>query len=277
MSNTRRPRNPQLGNQQRATSTAVVVGVVVAVCIAAIVVIGLVINRGGDDANTASGGAATPSASVSESTPTTPDTSNSSAPPSNLDCTTAPEPPAKPQQFHAAPDKGLAKDTTWTATVKTNCGDITLELDGAQAPQTVSSFIYLAQKGYYDDSPCHRLTTSGIYVLQCGDPTGGGSGGPGYTYGIENAPADGDYPTGSLAMARTSDPNSNGSQFFIVYQNTQLPTDGGGYSIFGKVTGGLDLLRTIAAAGVAKDDPEGDGDGAPAQPVSILSISVQER
>ena len=83
----------------------------------------------------------------------------------------------------------------------------------------MASFVALAKSGYWADSPCHRLTTSGIYVLQCGDPTGTGTG-PGYAFGVENAPKDGAYPAGTLAMARTSDPNSNGGQFFIVYKDT---------------------------------------------------------
>ena len=99
-----------------------------------------------------------------------------------------------------------------------------MELDGAKAPQTVASFLGLARSGYWNDSPCHRLVTSGIYVLQCGDPTGTGSGGPGYGFGVENAPKDGQYPAGTLAMARTSDPNSNGGQFFIVYKQTSCRT-----------------------------------------------------
>jgi peptidyl-prolyl cis-trans isomerase B (cyclophilin B) len=272
MSNTRRPRNPQLSSSQRSTSTAVIVGVVVAVCIAAIVVIGLVINNDDGDSSATPGAASSQMTSDASPTPSDP---SSSGPSGALDCDAPPAVPTKPQQFDSPPQESLADDSTWTATVKTNCGDITLELFGDKAPQTVSSFLYLAQQGYFDDSPCHRLTTSGIYVLQCGDPTGSGTGGPGYTYGIENAPASGNYPTGTLAMARASDPDSNGSQFFMVYEDTQLPTTGGGYSIFGKVTGGLDILQAIADQGVAKDDPEGDGDGAPAQPVSILGISVK--
>ena len=98
-----------------------------------------------------------------------------------------------------------------------------MELDGTKAPQTVASFLGLARSGYWNDSPCHRLVTSGIFVLQCGDPTGTGSGGPGYGFGVENAPKDDQFPAGTLAMARTSDPNSNGGQFFIVYKQTELP------------------------------------------------------
>lgn len=158
------------------------------------------------------------------------------------------------------------------ATIRTTCGDVVVELAAAQAPQTVASFTFLAEQGWWEDSPCHRLTTSGIFVLQCGDPTGTGRGNPGYGYGIENAPADGTYPAGTLAMARTQDPQSNGGQFFVVWEDSQLPTQGGGYSIFGRVTEGLDVVRAIAAQGVEG----GAADGAPAQPVSILEVEVDE-
>lgn len=191
-----------------------------------------------------------------------------------LDCE---EPPALPQDVPTwsqdelpAPMSG--DQETVTATLQTTCGDIELELLAAAAPQTVGSFAFLAQEGYWEDSPCHRLTTQGIYVLQCGDPTGSGSGGPGYGFGIENAPADGFYPPGTLAMARTQDPDSNGGQFFIVYDDTQLPVQGGGYSIFGRVTEGLDVVEAIAAEGGQGGAP----DGAPAQPISILSVSVDD-
>src|SRR6478735_7423865 len=143
-----------------------------------------------------------------------------------------------------------------------------------KTPQTVASFLNLAKAGYWAPSPCHRITSEGIFVLQCGDPTGTGSGGPGYTFGIENAPKDGTYPTGSLAMARTQDPNSNGGQFFITYKETKLPTDGGGYTIFGKVTKGLDIVAKIAAN---KALPPSPADGTPVSPISILSVSVTEK
>lgn len=186
------------------------------------------------------------------------------------------KPPALPTPVTGLtlPDKAAAAGKTFVATLTTNCGDVTVELDGAKAPQTVASFLQLAKK-YWNDSPCHRLTTAGIFVLQCGDPTGTGSGAPGYGFGIENAPASGDYPAGTLAMARTTDPNSNGGQFFIVYQDTQLPVAGGGYSMFGKVTGGMPIIKAIAAGGT--DNSNAPGDGHPTHPISILKISVTEK
>lgn len=186
-------------------------------------------------------------------------------------CTTPPPLQAKPKTFPTAPDKATAAGKTWIATVKTTCGTITLALYGAKAPQTVASFSYLARQGYWAPSPCHRLTSDSIHVLQCGDPTGTGQGDPGYAFGIENAPADGKYPAGSLAMARTQDPDSNGGQFFIAYQDTTLPTEGGGYSLFGKVTGGLDIIQRIAAAKALDPSP---ADGTPASPISILDVKV---
>jgi peptidyl-prolyl cis-trans isomerase B (cyclophilin B) len=184
-------------------------------------------------------------------------------------------PPATPAAVKTTglPDKATAAGKTFVATMTTNCGDITLELDGSKAPQTVASFVALAKANYWKDSPCHRVTTEGIFVLQCGDPMGGTGSGPGYSFGLENAPADGSYPKGAIAMARTSDPNSNADQFFIVYKNTTLPTDGGGYSIFGTVTGGMDIVEKIAAAGASG----GSGDGAPSAPISILKVAVTEK
>ena len=184
-------------------------------------------------------------------------------------------PPAVPGARTATlPPKATAAGKTYVATVTTSCGDITMELDGARAPQTVASFLGLARAGYWDDSPCHRLVTSGIYVLQCGDPTGTGSGGPGYGFGVENAPKDGQFPAGTLAMARTSDPSSNGGQFFIVYKQTTLQ-DPTGYSIFGRVTGGMDIVGKIAAAGAKPADQ--NRNTAPNQPISILKVAVTEK
>jgi peptidyl-prolyl cis-trans isomerase B (cyclophilin B) len=201
-------------------------------------------------------------------------TTATEAAPTDGTCNEPPALPEQPQQFDEVPPKSLAENTTWTATVHTNCGDIVMELDGEKAPQTVSSFITLAREGYWDDSPCHRLTTAevdGLSVLQCGDPTGTGSGNPGYGYGVENAPKDGQYPRGTLAMARTQDPESNGGQFFIVYDQTELP-DPTGYSIFGQVTEGMDIVDRVAEQGVGGTL----GPAAPKQPISILSVDVEK-
>ncbi|WP_347354940.1 peptidylprolyl isomerase [Intrasporangium sp.] len=187
------------------------------------------------------------------------------------------QPPAlqqTPKSFATVPDKKTAAGRTFLATVTTTCGDLTLELDGTKAPQAVASFVFLAKQGYWAPSPCHRVTSAGIFVLQCGDPTGTGSGGPGYGFGVENAPKDGVYPAGTLAMARTSDPKSNGGQFFIAYEKTKLPTSGGGYTIFGRVTGGLDIVKKIASH---KALPPNPNDGTPVSPISILSVKVTEK
>jgi peptidyl-prolyl cis-trans isomerase B (cyclophilin B) len=188
-------------------------------------------------------------------------------------CVPAPKVPTA-KRSGTLPDKKTAAGKTFIATVSTNCGDVTMELDGAKAPQTVASFLSLARSGYWDDSPCHRLTTSGIFVLQCGDPTGTGGGTPGYGYGVENAPPDFTFPKGSLAMARTSDPKSNGGQFFIVYKETTL-NDPTGYSIFGKITSGMDIVDRVAAAGATAADA--NQNTAPLQPISILAVNVTEK
>lgn len=155
-----------------------------------------------------------------------------------------------------------------TLTLKTNCGDVVIALD-PKAPQTVSSMAFLASKGFFDSTQCHRLTTAGIYVLQCGDPAGDGTGGPGYAVMDENLPAEGtnNYPAGTVAMANAG-ADTGGSQFFIVYGDTTLPA---GYSIWGKVTSGLDIVKEVAAQGTA----DGGEDGSPLQPVFIESATVQ--
>lgn len=160
-----------------------------------------------------------------------------------------------------------------TVTFDTTCGPVVAALDGDAAPQAVGSLVALAGEGYFDSTPCHRLTTAGIFVLQCGDPTGTGTGGPGYNFGpVENAPADDLYPAGTLAMARVgNDGASMGSQFFIVYDDSTIPSDAaGGYTVMGSVTSGLDIVQRVAGAGNA---PGGE---APAQSIGIRSVTVQE-
>jgi peptidyl-prolyl cis-trans isomerase B (cyclophilin B) len=166
------------------------------------------------------------------------------------------------------PTKPAYRAARYLATVKTNRGTIVLGLLNHKATCTVNSFIYLAAKKYFANTPCHRLTTSGIYVLQCGDPTGTGSGGPGYKFADENL-AGARYSQGTVAMAN-SGPGTNGSQFFLVYRNsTTLPAS---YTPFGKIVSGLGIIQNVAKAG--SDNANGTGDGHPKKRVTIESITI---
>ena len=150
------------------------------------------------------------------------------------------------------PAASLAQGRSWTGTLTTNRGTIGVQLDGAAAPQAVANFVTLAQQGFFDKTKCHRLVTSPMSILQCGDPTASGLGGPGYTWGpLENAPANNVYKAGDIAMARAqNDGSSMGSQFFLVIADSTIPSDqAGGYTVFGHVTSGMDVLTAIADAG----------------------------
>lgn len=150
-------------------------------------------------------------------------------------------------------------------TISTSAGEIGATLDAAAAPCTVNSFLSLADQGYYDDTPCHRLTTAGIYVLQCGDPSGSGAGGPGYSFPDELS-GDEKYGGGTLAMANAG-PDTNGSQFFMVYKDTQLPPS---YTVFGSIDDdGLKVLDAVASKGTANGAP----DGPPKEEVQIESVT----
>ncbi len=153
--------------------------------------------------------------------------------------------------------------------METSQGDIALTLDGAAAPCTVNSFTSLAEQSYFDDTTCHRLTGGGgLSVLQCGDPSGTGAGGPGYSFADELTGAE-TYPAGTLAMANAG-PNTNGSQFFMVYEDSQLPP---AYTVFGTIdAAGLKVLQDVAADGT--NEQNGPGDGAPNTPVDISSVTV---
>lgn len=162
-----------------------------------------------------------------------------------------------------------------TFTISTNCGQIVIKTVGKKAPETITNLAFIANSKFYDNSFCHRLTTEGLYVLQCGDPSATGSGGPGFQYKDENKPSQdipGNYPKGSVAMANAG-AGTNGSQFFLVYKDTQLPPN---YTIWGKITKGLDIVEAIAAKKAYK--PQSDGknyyapDGYPIQPVQIYKV-----
>jgi peptidyl-prolyl cis-trans isomerase B (cyclophilin B) len=161
-------------------------------------------------------------------------------------------------------------NATYQATINTNRGAIVIDLLNSKATCTVNSFVSLADQGYFANTPCHRLTTaSGLYVLQCGDPTGTGSGGPGYKFADENLTG-ATYNAGTVAMAN-SGANTNGSQFFLVYKNSQLPAS---YTPFGTIASGLNIIQNIANVG--SNNANGAGDGAPKEKVEIDSVTIRK-
>ncbi len=166
------------------------------------------------------------------------------------------------------PTEGVEKEAVFDVTLTTNRGPIVFETLTSKAPCTVQNLRHLAHLAYFDDTPCHRLTTQGISVLQCGSPDGSPSGGPGYSFADENLEG-ATYPRGTVAMAN-SGPATNGSQFFLVYEDSALPPN---YTPFGKITQGLDVLEEVAAAG--SDESSGAGDGKPKLPVQITTLRVK--
>ena len=156
-------------------------------------------------------------------------------------------------------------------TIHTSVGDLQLTLDADKAPCTVNSFLSLAKQGYFDNTHCHRMADSGGFqFLQCGDPTGTGSGTPGYSFDDELT-GDETYPAGTVAMANLGQPNTNGSQFFLVYGDTSLNPD---YTVFGTMDDAtVKTLKKVAAAGIANPSPE-DGTGEPKDKVKFLSVTI---
>lgn len=182
--------------------------------------------------------------------------------------TTPQEPTPEAAPAVELPNAGITESNKATISFTTNQGEIVIETTPSLAPLTVNAMAALAQKNYFDNTICHRLTTEGIFVLQCGDPTGTGTGGPGFNIPDENLPqpTENNYPAGTVAMANAG-PGTSGSQFFLVYQDTSLGPD---YTIWGSITSGLDILQTIASAGVV----DGGADGAPLTGVTIESTKV---
>ena len=168
----------------------------------------------------------------------------------------------------------------FTATLRTSQGDIVIKLRDAQAPCTVNSFVHLAEANFWDGTQCHRISTDGgLYMLQCGDPTAkasqtitcdgtAGGGGPGYQFADENLTG-ASYPAGTVAMANAG-PGTNGSQFFLVFQDTQLPPS---YTPFGTITSGLDVLAKVAKAGTTCTYA-GAGGGVPKDKVAISAVTI---
>ncbi|GAA1141322.1 peptidylprolyl isomerase [Nocardioides aquiterrae] len=165
------------------------------------------------------------------------------------------------------PSAKAPAEGTVDVTLKTSAGDIPITMDQASTPCAVNSFVSLAKQGYFDKTPCHRLTTQGIFVLQCGDPTGSGMGGPGYSFPDE-LQGDETYPAGTVAMANAG-PDTNGSQFFLVYADTTL--NPAAYDVIGQMDqAGIDVVKQVAAKGTQDGGP----DGAPKETVTIESVTT---
>ena len=176
-------------------------------------------------------------------------------------------------------------DEPATVIIGTSAGDIRVALEPEQAPCAVNSLVSLADQGYFDGTRCHRLTTQGAFVLQCGDPSGTGRGGPGYSFADElvandprlqpcGADSGQDYCTynvGTVAMANAG-PDTNGSQFFLVYGNSKFPPS---YTVLGHMdAAGVKVVKDVAAKGIDPATATGPGDGAPAEPVTITAIKA---
>jgi peptidyl-prolyl cis-trans isomerase B (cyclophilin B) len=249
---------------------------------AVVIVAGLVIffaTRDGDDAMADS---AAPPSSAPEADQIQIPTERAPMPqrpeplPNPVDCEypASSEPAAK--EATPPPTSDISSEGTVDVTIKTTAGDIPLTLNRSLAPCTVNSFVSLAKQGYYNDTECHRLGTEGLQMLQCGDPAGDGTGGPGYTFDDETFP-ELTYGRGVLAMANAGkDPQTqkgtNGSQFFMVYGDAQLPPD---YTVFGSISDeGLQVLDKVAREGIGEPSASGDGTGRPNTQVRFTDVVV---
>jgi peptidyl-prolyl cis-trans isomerase B (cyclophilin B) len=172
---------------------------------------------------------------------------------------------------------------TQTMTLDTNLGPITAKIDRAAVPCTAGSFTHLASKGFFDNTKCHRLVTQGIKVLQCGDPSAtgkgwrdtDGTGGPSYNLAEENLPTDKRpaYPEGVIAMANSGQPGSTGSQFFIVFGDSQLDPN---YTVLGTITAGMDVVKQVAAAGDDGAFAKQAGGGHPKKEIVIKKLTMSD-
>jgi cyclophilin family peptidyl-prolyl cis-trans isomerase len=254
--------------KRRRRNMGVVAVLVAALVVAGVILLGTGVLGGGDDdaGDAAAGGSSAPAQDTAVP-------SQAAAPSTNADgtvtCDYAPSQGGEIIDVGTPPDAGaVSAEGTVELALATNQGDVNLTLDRSIAPCAVESFTFLAGEGFFDDTPCHRLTTSPtLSVLQCGDPSGTGTGGPSYRFAEEVTPET-SYPRGTVAMAKSAAPASTGSQFFLVYADSQLPPE---YTVVGTVDdAGLEVLDAIGEAGV-----EGGGeDGAPAEEVTIETATV---
>ncbi|MDV7352209.1 peptidylprolyl isomerase [Rhodococcus sp. NPDC019627] len=262
--------------RKQLTIAGSVLGVVLVVAAGAVV---FALTSGDDDTTEASAD----SVSASPQSPGVMPAGRAEPLPEKVSCTYTPD--GQPPARQVNPPRTEDIDTTVSdvsVSVETTQGNIGLTLDNADSPCTVNNFLSLASQNYFDNTPCHRLVTSeGLKVLQCGDPTGSGTGGPGYGFTNEfptdQYPADDPslqvpvtYPRGTIAMANSGQPGSNGSQFFLVYADSQLPPQ---YTAFGTIDEtGLATIEKVAAAG--DDASMQAGGGKPNLPIDIKSVRM---
>ena len=268
-----RPSSPTTSSPN---TTPAIVGAIIAVVALIAVVWGLSSLKGSPRPATAAAPAAP---APSEAAPAQPEPSAAPTAPPSPTAAAAPDGTCAwtPTQMNSAKDVGtppagkVPVKGTVTMVLSTNKGDIEIKIDRARTPCTAASFAHLASKNFLNGSTCHRLTSGTIYVLQCGDPNGDGSGGPPYQFADENLAqqADGVYERGVVAMANAG-PGTNGSQFFINYKDGQLQP---AYTPFGVVTKGMAIVDQIAAAG--SDESGGPGDGRPKQPLTITKVTFK--
>ena len=249
--------------QQKAKRRGLQIGIAVPLLVGILVLIVWAVNSG----DSKSSSTTTPATDVVDTTDVTDTVAESTVPGSTvapLDCPKEDGSSVHEGEFPSAP--GLCIDTTkvYVATVTTNKGEFTVELDPGIAPNTVNNFVYLANYHYFDGTKCHRIIPG--FVVQCGDPTATGSGGPGYSFADE-LPTAGSYKLGSLAMAN-SGPDTNGSQFFIITgdDGAALPPN---YTLFGQVS--TDDMAIVQALN-ALSNPQ---DGPPLEPIDIVSITIE--
>ena len=281
----RAKRQAERAAQQR-TRRLVGAGIVVVVAVAAIV-LGLVLQGGGEgDPDPVTGGDATatePGTAGTEGATEPGTAATEGATDGTTEAAAGAEPCKNPSQGAPEPDTSLQYDEpppaedvadAYRVTMTTTCGDIVMELNGAMAPQTVASFVFLANEGFYAGVPFHRVQDQ--FVIQGGDPTGTGTGGPGYQFEDELELAQqvvdengGQYPRGTVAMAN-SGPNTNGSQFFIVQADPGYPFPPN-YAVFGEVVEGMDVVDRIAQGPVT-----GPNQDQAVDPVRIVSVEVEE-
>jgi cyclophilin family peptidyl-prolyl cis-trans isomerase len=173
---------------------------------------------------------------------------------------------AKHKQWNTPPAMALTPGASYRATITTNQGDIVVDLLAEEAPKTVNNFVFLAREGFYDGVPFHRVIRD--FMIQTGDPTGTGAGGPGYSF--EDEPVRRRYQAGTVAMANRGK-HTNGSQFFIMHRSQPLPPN---YTIFGLVSSGMDVVDAIARTPV-RPGPTGEP-SAPVERQAIVSVTIEE-